>query len=72
MFSSLKKLKNVNNGISFEEFCRIIDEGGGCASEREGIRSIYDSKKEKQGFVVKEDALLIARVIIAQDRHFEW
>ena len=67
-----KEVIMSGNGISFEEFCKIIDEKWGHASERKGMRSVYDSRKEKYGFVTREDALLVAKVIVAQDVDFEW
>ena len=58
--------------ISFNQFCEIINDRGGCANERKGMRSVYDSKKESQGFVTREDAILVARAIVAQNVDFEW
>ncbi len=60
------------NSISFDQFCKIIDDMGGHASERKGMRSAYDSKKESQGFVTRDDAILVARAIVAQNVDFEW
>jgi len=58
--------------ISFEVFCKIIDERGGNATEREGIQGVYDACKRKRGRVTKEDAILIAKTIVALSPETEW
>ncbi len=62
----------LRDEISFDQFCEIINDRGGYANERKGMRSVYDSKKERQGFVTRKDAILVARTIIAQNVDFEW
>ena len=58
--------------ISFEEFCSIIDRQGGNATERDGMRDVYDACKRKRECVTNEDATLIAKTIVAQDPEHEW
>ena len=71
MSSSLKYIKG---GISFEEFCQIIDKGElrpGSGS-RDGLQEIYDAHKKAKGYVVSGDASLVASTIVAQTLEYEW
>ncbi len=65
-------LKIINGNITFVKFCKIIDQCGGRASERDGLRGVYDSHKEMKGQVTIGDATLIANTIVAQDLNYEW
>lgn len=71
MFSSLKC---INSGISFGEFCQIINKAElrpGLGS-RDGLQEVYDAYKKVKGCVVNSDATLVASTILAQALEYEW
>jgi len=64
--------KYVRGGISFEVFCKIIDDLGGYATQRDGMHDVYMSRKNTKGCVTRGDASQIASAILAQDLNYQW
>ena len=67
-------MRCINSGISFGEFCQIIDklELHHVSGSRDGLQEVYDAYKKAKGYVVNSDAALVASTILAQTLEYEW
>jgi len=69
-------MKNKESGLSFEEFCEVVNVIDATSQiyegERPGMRDVYNDYRNKHGTVTREHAQIIGKTLSAQCAELEW